>query len=300
MAAKEEDVPPVAKCCPPTNDRSHSIYKRLSTLNGQMNRLKPTEVREKLKELSLSDEGRDIVIYKRYKHHFKRNLIASDPCPPYELARILNTNPSGLHYLLVLDFEATCEKVNPQDYIHEIIEFPVLLFEVETLKIVDKFHSYCRPFLNPNLSTFCIELTGIQQSQVDSAPSFSDVFEAFLEWIKSKELGTKYNFSLVTDCPWDIKNCLFPQCALANVTFPSFASKWIDMRKLFSSFYQTPSGNLSNMLDMLGMSFEGREHNGMDDSRNIVRVLHQLIKDGCVLHYNRFISKDLIDSIFKS
>ena len=96
--------------------------------------------------------------------------------------------------------------------------------------------------------------------------------------------------------PWDIRNCLFPQCVLVNVTFPIYAAKWIDIRKLFSSFYQTSSGNLSNMLSMLGLSFEGREHCGIDDSKNIARVVCQLIKDGCVLQYNRFISSDVIQT----
>lgn len=99
--------------------------------------------------------------------------------------------------------------------------------------------------------------------------------------------------------PWDIKNCLFPQCALLNISFPHYASKWIDVRKLFSSFYQTSSGNLSNMLTLLGMSFEGREHSGLDDSRNITKIMRQLIKDGAVLQYNRFISRDVIKSIFQ-
>ena len=89
---------------------------------------------------------------------------------------------------------------------------------------VDEFHSYCRPCLNPQLSSFCIKLTGIQQvvgrcpmytqyhccyymfslyfvsqSQVDNAPTFTEVFDRFSDWMKERELGTKYHFSLVTD-----------------------------------------------------------------------------------------------------
>lgn len=56
--------------------------------------------------------------------------------PPFELMNIINTNPLGLKYLLILDFEATCETINPRDYIHEIIEFPVVLLEVSTGEIV--------------------------------------------------------------------------------------------------------------------------------------------------------------------
>ena len=54
------------------------------------------------------------------------------------------------------------------------------------------------------------------------------------------------------------------------------------------------SCNLSGMLENLGLTFEGREHSGIDDTKNIARVIVQLIKDGCILKYNRFISNDLL------
>ena len=63
---------------------------------------------------------------------------------------------------------------------------------------------------------------------------------------------------------------------------------------MFSAFYRVRSGNLSNMLESLGLEFEGREHSGIDDVKNIARVIVQLVKDGCILKYNRFITDDLL------
>ncbi len=48
------------------------------------------------------------------------------------------------------------------------------------------------------------------------------------------------------------------------------------------------------MLESLGLQFQGREHSGIDDAKNISRVLVQLIKDGCILKYNRFIPNDAL------
>ncbi len=48
------------------------------------------------------------------------------------------------------------------------------------------------------------------------------------------------------------------------------------------------------MLEGLGLEFEGREHSGIDDTRNISKVISQIIKDGAVLKYNRFISNDVL------
>ena len=56
--------------------------------------------------------------------------------PPWDLLTSVQTNPYALDYLLVLDFEATCLEVNPPDFIHEIIEFPVLLLNTKTLEVV--------------------------------------------------------------------------------------------------------------------------------------------------------------------
>lgn len=95
-------------------------------------------------------------------------------------------------YICVVDFEATCEEDNPSDFLHEIIEFPMVLINTHTLQIVssasgwecffiilkskeiysvlnmfpvqvDTFQEYVKPELNPQLSDFCVTLTGITQ-----------------------------------------------------------------------------------------------------------------------------------------
>lgn len=37
--------------------------------------------------------------------------------------------------------------------------------------------------------------------------------------------------------------------------------------------------NLKGMLTALGMKFEGREHSGLDDSRNIARIVVKMLND---------------------
>lgn len=67
-----------------------------------------------------------------------------------------------LEVLLVLDFEATCEENKP-NYTHEIIEFPIIQLFIPSLEFGEEFHCYVKPTLNPILSPFCTQLTGIQQ-----------------------------------------------------------------------------------------------------------------------------------------
>lgn len=272
----------------------HALYHQLAGLNGEVNGLKIEEVQKRLEELGLTKTGVKDILCKRLKSHLRLECIAKDPSAPWELRNQCDANPYHLDYLCVLDFEATCEEPNPPDYIHEIIEFPVILLNLRTLQVDNEFHSFCRPLLQPLLSDFCERLTGISQAKVDRSATFVEVLQLFDKWLEDHELGSKYKFALATDCPWDIKECLFPQCVLSQTTFPPYATKWLDVRKMFSSFYRVRSGNISGMLESLGLQFQGREHSGIDDAKNISRVLVQLIKDGCILKYNRFIPNDAL------
>lgn len=85
--------------------------------------------------LSLYSGKKDIV-YKRLKNHLCLECIGKDPSAPWELKNQCDANPYNLDYICVLDFEATCEDPNPPDYIHEIIEFPVVLLNLKTLQVV--------------------------------------------------------------------------------------------------------------------------------------------------------------------
>lgn len=95
------------------------------------------------------------VLQKRLKSYLKKEKLRK--------AKIEQEEKSKIHYYCVIDFEATCEKENPQDYKHEIIEFPAVLVDSTTLEVVDIFHYYCKPVLKPKLTEFCQELTGITQ-----------------------------------------------------------------------------------------------------------------------------------------
>ena len=95
------------------------------------------------------------------------------------------------YIVTLLDFEATCEERNPPGYPHEIIEFPAVLVSAKEKTIIDVFHFFVRPTINPILSEFCHNLTGICQGTVDNAETFEVVHQKFLEWMSSHKLGTR-------------------------------------------------------------------------------------------------------------
>ena len=76
------------------------------------------------------------------------------------------------------------------------------------------------------------------------------------------------------------------QCDVSGLAFPRWARQWVNIRKSFSNMYKCRRTNLASMLENLGMTFEGRQHSGIDDARNIARIALCMMKDGCNLRLN--------------
>ncbi|XP_008313668.1 3'-5' exoribonuclease 1 [Cynoglossus semilaevis] len=280
ISPAEESVPPVSPSQSNT-DFSHPVYKEISLANGHINRMTKEELRLKLAELKLDTRGVKDVMKKRLKSHYKKQKLMQSAADG-------GATDTYYDYICVVDFEATCEEDNPPDFLHEIIEFPMVLINTHTLEIVDSFQEHVKPELNPKLSDFCVKLTGITQEKVDEAEPFPEVFKRAAAWLRERELGTKYKYAMLTDGSWDMSKFLNIQCRLSHIRYPQFAKKWINIRKSYGNFYKVPRAQtkLSLMLEKLGLEYEGRPHCGLDDSRNIARIALRMLKDGCQLRVN--------------
>lgn len=106
------------------------------------------------------------------------------------------------------------------------------------------------------------------------------------DWLTAHELGDKYKFAVAADGPWDMQKFLNLQCYLSKVNYPRWARKWIDVRKLFSNWNGVRRCNIEKMLAYCGLEFIGQQHCGLDDARNIARILIGLAKDGCHIKVN--------------
>ena len=183
-------------------------------------------------------------------------------------------------YYLVLDFEATCEK-GVASYPHEIIEMPVVVVDSRDMKIKDKWQTYVRPVLNPKLTKFCTELTGITQETVDKAPVLEEALDQLDTWLRSyfgSDFEKPETFTFATDGPWDFRDFYWNhsikhQQVVCPKKYPYFM-RWINIRRVHTkSFKSLSDSNIKNMLKDLGLKFEGRPHSGIDDAVNIARIL---------------------------
>jgi len=176
-------------------------------------------------------------------------------------------------YLLVMDFEATCERYEPLQP-QEIIELPCAVLSTRDWKLKDMFHAYVKPRVHPTLTPFCTELTGIMQEMVDDQPHFTDVFPRFCDWLTEGGYFDKPEKSSFVTCGnWDLKTMLPNQCDLDGITLPDQFKQWVELKYTFcesTGYY--PKG-LKNMLARLDLPLKGRLHSGINDVKNMVSII---------------------------
>lgn len=195
-------------------------------------------------------------------------------------------------FYAVLDFECTCER-NVRNFQNEIIEFPVVFLNARTLEVEFEFRRYVRPTEKPGLSKFCTELTGIEQGSVDSAETLDVVLVEFDRFLRDNGLSyTKgegaeasrlRTFVVTTDGPWDVLSFLRKECQRKSFPLQTYWDAYVDVRHQFAAWYNVRQCGIRKMLQQCGLEFQGREHSGIDDARNIARIAIEMLKAGCPL-----------------
>ena len=256
----------------PILDMEKSYHQRCRDINN----MNISKLKLFLESKNKNPEGVIEVLKKRSKNVFSTS-------------EVINLSQQPL-YLLILDFECTCDNPKPLGFQHEIIEFPILLLNTVTMEIESEFHSYCRPIINPKLTKFCLEYTGITQDKVDMAPTFLELMPLVNKWVFDNVGVKNVSFAFAADGPWDFAKFLYPQCEFSHLSYPVYAKEWVNVRKHFSRYYGI-RGGISFMLESLGKKFVGNPHSGLDDARNLSVVVVQLLEDGACLFVNESVGK---------
>uniref|UniRef100_A0A3Q3K5A3 ERI1 exoribonuclease 2 n=1 Tax=Monopterus albus TaxID=43700 RepID=A0A3Q3K5A3_MONAL len=205
-------------------------------------------------------------------------------------------------YLIVIDFESTCWRER-NNYSQEIIEFPAVLLNTSTGKIESEFHTYVQPQEHPVLSKFCTELTGITQV-LESGIPLQICLSRFSRWLQKLQLEmglvlpsrqqrcsapspSQKLCTFLTWSDWDLGVCLQYECKRKQLHKPDVLNSWIDLRSTYRLFYNRKPKGLNGALQDLGLQFSGREHSGLDDSRNTAELAAKMMRDGCVMKITR-------------
>ncbi|MBK1851114.1 exonuclease domain-containing protein [Marinobacter sp. 1-4A] len=177
--------------------------------------------------------------------------------------------------LLIVDLEATCwenrttptgEPQNTENM--EIIEFGCALSD-RNGKLLDSQSFLVRPTVNTKLSEFCTSLTSITQSMVDAAPTFLEACRMSDAW-----LGQPHDDFIW--CSWGNYDRLHIQasgqeygCAPVFMRFPH-----LNLKRIWrQTTGQKRKSGMIHALAFHGLTVEGHHHRGVDDARNMVRLM---------------------------
>lgn len=177
----------------------------------------------------------------------------------------------GSHYLVV-DLEATCADDGSIPWPeNEIIEIGVVMVGGDSLEPVDELQSFVRPVRRPQLTAFCRDLTHIAQEDVDRAPVFAEVLPAVARWAR------RYTHPLLSSWGEFDRKLLALECRRHNLPYP-FGGQHLDVKARFQrarGLDKPPS--LKEALALSGLEHRGTWHRGIDDARNIARLLPLLL-----------------------
>lgn len=189
-----------------------------------------------------------------------------------------------LDFLLVLDLEGKIE----------ILEFPVLLINTKTMKVVDLFHRFVRPSemseqrINEYIEGKYGKL-GVDRVWHDTAISFKEAIKQLEDWITQhqlweKEVGGCLNRAAFVTCGnWDLKTKVPQQCRVSRMKLPLYFMEWINLKDIYLNFYKRRATGMLTMMKELKIQLLGSHHLGIDDTKNIARVLQHMIADGAVI-----------------
>jgi 3'-5' exoribonuclease 1 len=167
-------------------------------------------------------------------------------------------------YYLVLDLEATCDDADAVPRAEsEIIEIGAVLIDGRTMEPVREFQTFVRPLVHAQLTRFCTELTTITQADVDGAPTFPEVapdLTAFGE-------GALF-------CSWGDydRNQLARDAERHGIAMP-LLGKHVNLKDVFARMVGGRRRGNRNALSRVGLAATGTHHRGIDDARNIARLL---------------------------
>jgi inhibitor of KinA sporulation pathway (predicted exonuclease) len=167
---------------------------------------------------------------------------------------------------IIFDLEATCWQGNPNGLVQEIIEIGAFMY-TQYGEEIGEYNRFVRPRLNPNLSAFCQELTGIEQESIDRARSFGEVIEEFQDWI-----GIFDEDYLL--CSWGgfDRVMLCQDCALHQIE-SDWTDPYINLKAQYREINRLSSAvGLAKAVRREGLEFEGFHHRAIDDAANLARI----------------------------
>lgn len=151
----------------------------------------------------------------------------------------------------------------------KLIQIGAVVGDLTTGNVVDRFSIFINP--GESLAPEIVQLCGIKQSDVDSAPDIKEAYRQLTYWLQPYAGQRSLN-----PLTWgggdseDLRQAvgLDREDRAAWV----FGRRWTDVKTVFIAWraaHQRPGdGGLAKSMTKLGLAFQGRRHNALDDAEN--------------------------------
>jgi 3'-5' exoribonuclease 1 len=182
---------------------------------------------------------------------------------------VVRTVVAGERHIVVVDVEATCWKKGVFSRKKETIEIgAVLLLLDRDQSKWPEFQTFVRPQRLPRLSSFCRELTGITQEEVDAAPGFTEALRLFVEWSPPLDRVVLATWSRYDVWQLDLD--------LEAHGLPKLNIPFLDVRKLAARIFGAKSFE-QTARELAPDTVAMPSHRAIADARRIASILSRLL-----------------------
>jgi inhibitor of KinA sporulation pathway (predicted exonuclease) len=187
---------------------------------------------------------------------------------------------AGERRVVVVDVEATCWKKGVFSRQKETIEIgAVRLLLDRAPSSWPEFQTFVRPRRYPRLSSFCRELTGITQENVDAAPMFPEALRLLLDWLQPVErvvLATWSRYDL-WQLDLDLENHGLPKLAIPGLDVKKLATRIVGAKSLEKTALELAPDDLSTAASAK-VDISMPSHRAVPDARRTARILDRLVR----------------------
>lgn len=154
----------------------------------------------------------------------------------------------------------------------EVVQIGAVKLDAENFTVLDEFDALIRPRINPLLSPYFEKLTGITNQQV--ARKGDDFAVAYARFMDFADEGPIAAFGRDD-------RALRENLRLYGLTGARALPVFYDLRGWFAVLGLDPRGMHScELAPALGMPFQGRAHNALDDARGVAAAMAVLASRG--------------------
>lgn len=175
--------------------------------------------------------------------------------------------------IIIIDLEATCwNGPIPAGQENEIIEIGLSVLDTQTGEISQNQGILVKP-QRSQVSPFCTELTTITPELLDKQ---GVLFHEAIQMLNDQYDPKEYTWASYGQ--YDL-NMLQKQCKRFNVSYP-MGGDHINVKTFFAEIKGLPRPTgMNGALNILNIPLEGTHHRGVDDAKNIAKILYWCIQN---------------------